>query len=470
MDELILVSALVLRVGTDKLTNKPGCRRKVALHFDGTELKINFEGCAKYNQENLKWKYKQVKLIPSRRCYTHREGDASGVKVLTPISGVGYDTIQADGLSLMYELPPTNQRAQIRRILKPSKLHQRRQSTTHSISPSLTQPPSDTPTITNPLEKHDEESDAGKEIVEHRILGYVLKTPERDSIELPFRDSKPDGAYIDAAQGVPSLFLLAVEAVAQEIRALQRAKTEQVKATEKQNKDDEDRQLQSLRKQESRLQEWGQDQENKVREQELQLLAKFQVQESQLRARRRQQEYELQDEGRRRRKMEILLRERRREEANRLREEEQQIFAKFQAQESRLQARIRVREVQLQEQRRQVLEKFQKQEQQLQEQRHHQLTRLQPKYQALISDVERKYNSAIEERHAFISELPQANLAMCTRCPSVRSADKIVKCSTCGRLLCPECSDDGRCICPCCSPLRSPSLPECRCLFSCLQW
>ena len=386
MDEVINVSALVLRVGTDKLTNKSGWRRIVALRFNGTELKISFEGSDRYNQDNLKWKYKRVKLIPSQRCYTRREGEASGEKVLMPISGVGYDTLQADGLSLMYELPPAYQRAQMRRILKPSKLQQR-QSTTHSTPPSLTQPPSDTPTITNASVKPEElELEAGKEIVEHRILGYVLKTPERDCIELPFRDSKPDGAYIDAAQGVPSLFVLAVEAVAQEIRELQKVKQENLEAAVKLKWDVEDQKLQPVQKLESRLRDWKQNEENKLREQE------------------------------------------------------QQLFAKFRRLEWQMRARKQRHVVQLQEQRQRVLADFQEHEEQLEVRKRQLLKQLQPKYQAMIGDVEKKYGSAIEERRAFISELPQGNLTMCASCCSVSSADKVIKCYICARRLCHECS------------------------------
>ena len=174
--EVINVRALVLRVGTQKLSIKPGCLRDVTLHFDGVELKIDFVGSRKYKQEHLKWKYTKVELLPSRKY------------------GVSYDTIQAGSLKLMYVPPSSDKRAKIKRILKPSKSQRLRQLAAHS---------------------------------EH-------------SASLPL----PQGGK---GYEVPSLLALAVDAIAQEMNKLQKAKTSEVEATENERKEKAEQDLKPLR-------------------------------------------------------------------------------------------------------------------------------------------------------------------------------------------------------------------------------
>jgi len=204
--EVINVKALVLRLGIEKLKNELGCLRNVALHFDGTEVAIDFEGSSKFKEKDLKWKYKNVELVPSRKF------------------GVSYDTIQADGLSLMYAPPQSDKRAQIKRILKPSKSQRDRQSDDQK-APQLTQPPSATPDICfrGAVKMDMSKAEKGNQI--HRALGYELTSSSSEGgITLPDVIKMNKVSFIDAAHGVPSLFVFAVEAVANEIRELQKAK------------------------------------------------------------------------------------------------------------------------------------------------------------------------------------------------------------------------------------------------------
>ena len=101
MVTIINVIASRLQVDhTEVVNHKQGETKGVALHFDETELKIAYEG-SRLIKQNLKWKFSKVKLIPSETR-----------------SGFGYDTLQADGLTLNYTISRQDKRAEIQRLLK----------------------------------------------------------------------------------------------------------------------------------------------------------------------------------------------------------------------------------------------------------------------------------------------------------------------------------------------------------------
>ena len=100
---MVVVNVTATRLqadGIDHVNQKKGEEKQVALHFDGTELTIVYDGWRRSTQRPMKWKYNKIKLIPTET-----------------MSGFDHDTLQSDGLMLWYKAP-RDKRLEIQRLLK----------------------------------------------------------------------------------------------------------------------------------------------------------------------------------------------------------------------------------------------------------------------------------------------------------------------------------------------------------------
>ena len=98
---MVVINVIATRLqvdGSEHVNHKSREEKQVALHFDGTELRIVYDGC-KSSQRPLKWKYNKIKMIPSGTTY-------------------GCDTLQSDGLTLMYRVQRSDKRMEIQSLLK----------------------------------------------------------------------------------------------------------------------------------------------------------------------------------------------------------------------------------------------------------------------------------------------------------------------------------------------------------------